>query len=407
MRQILKQGSWLFLALGLTRVISFLYIIFLAKALGVSNFGLYTVALAYFSIISSVADLGFNRFLVREVSKDKSKAPELLSNILLLRITLTAVLFAVFSIVLYSFDRDSIRVSLVLLGALALIPQSIALTFDAIFTAYQKLQFSAAGLFLSSLLTAVSGFYLVNKGYGTMGAVVALIIGQLIYAVFLFLVLKDTKISLSLVKTLVFKKALTGSLPYGLLGVLGLLYFRIDTVLLSYLKGSFETGVYGAGYKFLEAVIFIPAAFSAALFPALAKLHDKNEPEIKKLYFKSLRLMFIAGILIAAAYILVLPSIIKSFLPNYLQSINVIKILALSIPFMFIATPGVQILFSSEKYLKTVVFLSVLTLGFNVVLNLIFIPQFSFLAAAWITVASEILSFIIFFLLIKNKYLGR
>lgn len=405
MRNILRQSFWLFLSLGATRVISFLYIIFLARVLGVANFGLYTVALAYFSIISSVADLGFNRFLVREISIDKSKARELLSNILLLRLTLTAVLFAIFSLILYSIDRDSVRVSLTLLAALALIPQSIALTFDAIFTAFRKLQFSGIGLFLSSLFTALGGFYLVNRGYGPAGAVVGLIIGQLIYAVFLFIVLRDAKISFSLVKVSIFKKALKGSLPYGLLGVLGLLYFRIDAIILSYLKGSVETGLYGAGYKFLEAVVFIPAAFSAALFPALAKLHEDNKSEMKKIYFKSIRLMFIAGILIAAVYILILPVLIKMFLPGYMPAIDVIKILSFSIPFMFIATPGVQVLFSSEKYLKTVIGFSLFTVSFNIILNLVFIPQFSFIAAAWVTVASEVLSFFVFFIFIRRKVL--
>lgn len=405
MRNILKQSSYLFFVQILNRAVSFFYIIFLARVLGVSGFGLYSVALAYFAIISSVADLGFNRYLIREVSKDRSKASELLSNILALRVTLTTVLFAVFAVFLYLTDHDSIRVSLTLLAALALIPQSVALTFDAIFTAYQKLQFSAAAVFLTSVSTVVAGIYLLNNGYGAVGAVVALGVGQLIAAVFFLFALKDTKISLSSVKLSIFKNSLKGSLPYGLLGVLGLLYFRIDTVLLSYLKGSFETGVYGAGYKFLEAVVFIPASFSAALFPALTKLHDENKHELKRLYFKSLRLMFIAGILIAAAYILVLPVLINKFLPNYIQAIEVIKILAFAIPFMFIATPGVQVLFSSEKYLITVISFSFFTVAFNVILNLFFIPQYSFIAAAWITVASEVLSFFVFFLFIKRKVL--
>ena len=42
-----------------------------------------------------------------------------------------------------------------------------------------------------------------------------------------------------------------GSLPYGLLGILGLLYFRIDTILLSYLRGNFETEI-AAGTYILE-----------------------------------------------------------------------------------------------------------------------------------------------------------
>lgn len=391
-----------------TRIISFFYVIYLAKVLGVSQFGLFTAALAYFSIISAVSDLGFNRFLIREVAKDKSRAGELLSNILILRLTLSSILFSIFAIVLYLLDPNATRVSLTLLAVLAIIPQTAVFTFDAVFTAFQKLEYAGAGLFFSGLVTVLSGYYLVGRGFGVFGAVSALIIGQIFYAVLLFLLLfRNGNVSFSSVKLTVFKKAIIGSLPYGLLGVLGLLYFRIDALLLSYLRGSFETGIYGAGYKFLEAVVFIPGAFSAALFPALARLHDADAAEMKKLYFKSLKLMFFSGFLTALAYFLILPMLISLYLPNYLQSIKVIQILSFAIPFIFIAAPGVQVLFSSEKYLKSVIFFSILTVSFNIILNLIFIPKYGFLAAAWITVASEIISFVIFFLLIRSKYLGR
>lgn len=408
MGNILKQTSWLFFSQAATRVISFFYIIYLAKILGVADFGLYTVALAYFSIISSIADFGFNRFLIREVARDRSKTSELLSNIAMLRITLTAVFFAIFSLVLYFLDPDKMRVSLILLATLAILPQAIALTFDAIFVAIQKLQFSALSLFIASLSTALMGLLLVGNGFGPMGAVNALIFGQIVYVIVLMIFLYQHQgLVLAAINLTVIKKAISGSLPYGLLGVLGLLYFRIDAVLLSYMKGSFETGIYGVAYKFLEAVVFVPGAFSVALFPALARLHDKDKREISKLYFKSVKLMFLAGVFLFLTYILVLPQLIRLFLPNYLQAIEAIKILSFAIPFIFIATPGVQVLFSSEKYLKTVVLLSLSTLAFNVILNLIFIPRYGFVGAAWITVASEILSFIIFFLLIKIKILDK
>ena len=156
MQNILKQTSWLFAAQSLTRVIGFFYTVFLARVLGVSDFGLYTVALAYFAIISSVADLGFNRFLIREVAKDRGKASQLLWNISLLRLTLTSVLFAIFAVGLYILDADKMRVGLILLATLAILPQAIALTFDAIFVGMQKLQFSAISLFISSLVAGLS-----------------------------------------------------------------------------------------------------------------------------------------------------------------------------------------------------------------------------------------------------------
>lgn len=406
MRNILKQSSYVFFAQTLSRIISFFYIIYLARNLQVSGFGLYTVALAYFSIFSSFADFGLNRFLIRELARDKTKVSELLWNLGMLRLTLTSVLFAVFSAVLYILDPDKGRVSLILLAVVAVLPQSIAFTFDAIFVAIRKLQFSAAALFISSLTTALAGWYLVGKRYGPIGAVSALIIGQIIYAVVLIIFLyKYKKPIFSHVNLAIIKKILVGSLPYGLLGVLGLLYFRIDAILLSYLRGNFETGIYGAAYKFLEAITFIPSAFSMAIFPVLAKIHDSSPMELRKLYFKSLKIMLGIGMLALLGYIFILPEIIRYLLPNYVSSITAMMILSLSIPFMFIQVPAVSVLLSTDKFLKPVIFLSVLTLIFNLVANLVFIPRYGFIAASWITVLSEALSFGIFFIFIQRKVL--
>lgn len=408
MKNILKQSSWLFFAQTLNRGISFFYIIYLARTLGVSDFGLLTAALAYFSILSGVADFGFNRFLIREVAKDSSKASELLWNVVLLRLTLTSILFATFSIILYLLDPDKMRVSLVLLASVAILPQAIAFSFDAIFVAVRKLQFSAASLFISSLATALVGLYLVGNGFGPMGAVNALIIGQVVYAVILIIILyKNERLVLSVIHLTEIKKIIIGSLPYGLLSVLGLLYFRIDAILLSYMKGSFETGIYGAAYRFLEAVIFIPSAFSLALFPVLSRAHDASLRDVKKLYFKSFKIMLGLGLAVLLGYVLILPEIIKIVLPNYLPSVTAIKILSLSIPFMFIHVPAVTVLLSTDKYLKQVLILSVLALAFNILANLIFIPRFGFIAASWVTVASEVLSFTIFFKLVKVKILDK
>lgn len=404
MRAILKQSSWLFMAQAVARIISFFYIIFLARSLGVDDFGLYTVALAYFSIISAFADFGFNRFLIREVAKDKAAAPDLICNIVILRLAITSIFFAIFSLILYLFDPDKMRVSLTLLATLAILPQSVALTLDGVFIAIQKLKISGLTILFTGFSTAFLGFFLVSAGFGAFGGVNALLLGQMIYVGILIIVLRKNKIlKLTHVNKETIKKVILGSLPYGMLGVLGLLYFRIDTILLSYLRGSFETGIYSAGYKFLEAVTFIPAGFSAALFPVLSRLHIHDKDSIAKLYFKSLKVMLGFGIVTLLAFILILPTVIRVFLPNYISSISVVLILSLSIPFMFAHVPAVSVLFSTEKYLKKILTLSVITLLFNIVLNLILIPQYGFIGAAWVTLASEVLSFVLFFIFLRIR----
>lgn len=406
MKAILKQTSWLVLAQVLTRAVGFFYTIFLANSLGVSDFGVFTVGFAYFAIVSSIADFGFNRYLIREVAREESKSADLISNIVMMRLTSAAVFFAIFSAVLYFFDPDSFRVSIILLSTLAILPQSVAITLDGIFVGLRKLEVSSFALFTAGISTVGAGFILVSNGFGVIGAANALLLGQLMYVVILLIMIYKNRISiLSKVSFSTMKKIVVGSLPYGLLGVLGLVYFRIDTILLSYLRGSFETGIYGASYRFLEAANFVPASLFAALFPVFSKLDTSLN--IKKLYFKTLYILGMVGILVLLGYILILPPVIRYFLPSYVESIGAINILSLSIPFMFVQAVTVSILFSKELYLKQIIFLSVFLLIFNIIANLIFIPAYGFMAAAWITVISEILSFIVFFLFIKSKILNR
>lgn len=408
MQSIFKQASWLLFAQGTSRVIAFFYTLYLAKALGVLDFGLLTVALAYFSMLSAFSDFGFNRFLIREVARDKSQAPTLLCNISLTRLTLTSVLFAAFALLLYILDADKLRVSLVLLAILAVLPQTLAQTFDGIFVALQRLSVSALALATASMSTAIVGYFLVVSGFGPTGAVSALIVGQLVYLTMLGVFLVRTQcVHLVAVKLSTLKSIFIGSLPYGMLGILSLLYFRIDTLMLSYFRGSFETGLYGVSFRFLEAVVVIPAAFSAALFPVVAKLHDHNLKELRRLYFRTLWVMGFLGVVTLGGYLLVLPWLIERFLPGYVSAIPAVKVLALSIPFMFIHVPAVQVLLSTDKFLKSVVGLSFVTLGFNVLANLLFIPSFGLMAASWITTLSEILSFVVFFLLTKLQVLDR
>lgn len=397
---ILRNSSILIVAQAITRLISFIYTIFLARSLGVETFGLYSVAIAYFSLLAAVSDFGISRFLMREVALGKNVSL-ILTNVLILRLTTLSIISILFILILFVLDHSLARRSLSLLAIIAIIPHSIALTFDNILIAFQKVSKSAIGLLILNLATTILGVSLIILGYGAIGALIALILGYLIYSGFLFALLKpkfSLKISVNEIK-----KIISSSLPYGILAIMGLLYFKIDTILLSYLKGSFDTGIYAAAYKFLEALVFIPASLALVLFPILTKLHRDKE-EIKKIYFQIIKIMGFIGILAGVGFILFLPIIIKLFLPSYLLSINSLQILALSIPFLFIYVPLSQILLSDNKFLKLVILFSLIPLLFNISLNFIFIPQYGYLAASWITVVSDVVSLAITCLLIQKYY---
>lgn len=403
--KILKNSSYILFAQVITKIISFFYTIYLANILGVANFGLYYAALAYFSLVSSFADLGFNRFLIREGAKDEQKLQKYLGATILIRLLLNLVIFVGLVWLLMIFDNDPQRKYLSIWALLAVVPQSIALTFDAALVAKQNFKLSAIGLIGLSVLTTLFGFFLAGI-LGSLGAVYGLVLGQFCYCAILFIFILMSQIKPTLfINPAEIKLIIKGSVPYGILLVLGFIYFKIDGLMLVYLRGPTQTGIYGAAYKFLDAIVFVPSAIATALFPVIAQLEQNNYSKIKSIYISSLKLLGFLSIPVFLGYYFIAPLVIPWLLPQYLQSIDALKILSFTIPFMFLHVPAPLILMSFSKYLKPMIYLSIFTVSFNIVANLILIPQFGFTGAAYTTVISEALSFVVFFGLIYQKVL--
>ncbi len=408
-RFILKSSFWLLLSQVLVKGISFGYNIFLARNLSVEEFGLYSAALAYFSLVAALSDIGITRYLMRELSlhgHDSKKCGTLISTSLLSRVAFSALFFALFTYLLNIYDPDKLRSSLSSLAILAVLPQSVATALDAILIVFKKAKSAAIASFVFNLLIILIGVLFIQMGYGVAGIIVALIIASLLYSLMLVILTATTKIELlGAVGDPSFFIMLKGSLPYGVLAMMGLIYFKVDSLILSYLKGNYDTGIYSAAYRFLEAVVFIPSTIGLVLFPVLAKDANPSPSEIKKLFKQILIYMGLIGSITTVAFIFILPMIIEIALPRYIPSILVMQILSLAIPFMFIHIPLSQILLSSDRYLKQVILASLLPLLFNIVANFMLVPNYGYLAAAWVTVVSDIISLsVLTYLIHRNLF---
>lgn len=403
-KKIFADTGILLISQLISKSAAFFYTVFLAENLGVETFGLYTFAFSVFALISSISEFGISRYLIREVATEIKNPGLLLSQITFIRITFAIISICSFYLIGTIFNIGLEKVNITLLLLLGTIPQAIALTMDSLFIGLRKVIYSAVGLFSASISATFIGIFLLTSGYGIIGAISAMVISQLIYATILIVLFSRQnfrlvfKLDLDLVK-----KSLSGSLIYGLLGVLGLLYFRIDAILLSLIKGDYDTGLYGASYRFLEAILFIPSAVNAVSFPIFAKLHTQNPAGLKAFYYKSLKIMVLLSFIITISYLFILPAVINIFLPSYLPAIISIQILALTIPFMFAHVPAVLLLTSSDSYLKPVLYFSLITLSANIILNLLLIPEFGYVGSSIVTVFSEAISFIIFFVFLQLK----
>jgi O-antigen/teichoic acid export membrane protein len=407
LKYIFKNSSYLLISQFLVKVLAFGYAIFLAGNIGASDFGTYSAALSIFGLMSLFADLGINRVLTRDIARDPEKLGKLFSTALLLRAFSSALSFLGLTAFFYLTDPSNLRFSLTAIALLSLVPQSVALSIDAVLIAVKKASVSALGFFLFNMVSFITGALLIYLGFGVYGAMTAFLIGHIFYAIFFVLGLillkkiKFTPFDWGIAKTILVK-----SLPYGILSAIGFASFRFDTVILSFSRGGTETGIYSLAYRFLEAATIIPVAFGTILYPVFSEI-GKDAGKTRKLFQDSLFYGFSAGMILVLAYWSVLPWFLNTFFPESFRGASAaLKILSLSLPFIFMHIPLGQLLLSKEHLLKKMIAVYLFIFTVNLALMLYLIPLYGLLAAACITVFNEVLTFITFLIVVNKKVLN-
>lgn len=401
---IVKNSSYLLVSQFLVKAFAFAYAIFLAGNIGASDFGTYSAALSIFGLMSLFADLGINRVLTRDIARDESTLPKLFSTAILLRAFFSSVSFLALTLFFFYTDPSGLRFSLTSIALLSLVPQSIALSIDAVLIAIKRASLSALGFFLFNMVIFITGALLIFFGLGAYGAIIAFLIGNIFYSIFfVWALMRNKKIEFKPFDLNLAKSILIKSLPYGVLSAIGFASFRVDTVILSYTRGGIETGIYSLAYRFLEAATIIPVAFGTILYPLFSQ-HSEDRSKTSKLFNSSLLYGFFAGLLVSAVYWLFLPFFLNTFFPkSFAGSALALQILSLAIPFIFMHIPLGQLLLARESLLKQILLVYLFIFGTNLALMLYFIPKFGFIAAAWITVIAEATTFFSFLLYIRKK----
>ena len=173
------------------------------------------------------------------------------------------------------------------------------------------------------------------------------------------------------------------TLPFYAMHIFMEAYKRIDVVMLSFLKGDAHVGWYNAAAILVLRLAFLPSAISGAIFPVMTRLvADGKKQEAEDAYRKGLFILLLLACPISIGFYFFAETIILLIYDEgFSQAINVLRLLALTIPMTFLTFHMQNALFSfgKEKIVTKVIasytFLSVL-------LNLILIPKYGHVGAA-------------------------
>jgi len=194
--------------------------------------------------------------------------------------------------------------------------------------------------------------------------------------------------------TFQFKK----SLPFFFASILSLIYYQSDILMLSIIKGDEATAAYHVSFICLMAIYFLPSGlFQKFLLPRFHELANESIKNLKKIIVSNqLKILMISILVFLLTLILSKPLILFFFGIQYEESIKFLRILAIGIPFYYMAFLYGAYL-TTQNFLKKKIRYMYTTAILNIILNLVFIPLYGAMGASYSTIISVFcLSFLYF-----------
>jgi len=378
-----------------TKTLSLIFIIFVARYLGDIGFGKYSFVFAFLSFFTVFTTFGMNSLIIREVAKDKSKSSAFLVNSAVLKSFLSLASWSVIIILIAILKKGpEINLGIIIIG-LSLLPNSIVSSFKAVFSAYEKMEYNTLIDILFRTIIVGLGLSIIFYNLGLIPLFsVSLFTSILIFFVSIYIYNnKIGKIKIEIDYNIC-RYLLKTSYAFALTGVFVAIYHRIDTVMLSIMKGDATVGWYSAAYGLTESFLFIPAAISLAVFPVLSRLYAESRESFNLVYRNSFKLLLLFALPVGMGVTILAERIIPLiYKPEFNNSIIALRVLIWAAAFIFLNTIMSSMLYSANKQ-KVVAMITAGLVILNIGLNYLFIPRYSYVGASWTTVVTEMLAFI-------------
>ena len=394
--------------------ISFVLTFAMLRILGPADAGRYTYAMIVYGWFEILANFGLNTFLIREVSRHREDANHSFVNTTILRLMLVALgvpLLAGFVLIRQAAVSPPLDTrTLWALGLLyaGLLFSTISTGLTALFYGYEKAEVPAAVQTVSAFLTTTLGITALLLGGGIVGlAGVSVAVNAVTLAVLGTLAVRHFFTPRPTFSWPFQRAALRESFPLMLNHLFATLFFRVDVILLEALQGPRVVGWYRVVYTWVDAIMVIPSYFTLSLFPVMSRMGASDRPALKRTYLLAVKLMSLISMPTA-----IMTTVLAPFLVNVLGGAEYLPHGAIALQ-VFIWSVVIGWINSVTQYViialdrqRTLTIAFVVVLAFNAGANYYYIPQYSYVGAALITILSEFVLWGLFYVVVLSE-LGR
>ena len=394
-RRYAANSSWLIMQQVLQIGLNVLGTVLVARHLGPAQFGVLSYAIAVVTLCSYLGHVGLPGIVIREVVKDSERSSIILGTAFVLKVFgyLCGIgVVSVFVVVAVRSEQDT-PLMVLIVGA------------SLIFRAVEVIEYWFESRLQGKLVALAR---MVGGGLGFAYRLVMVIAGAsvVVLAWYNALLAAVTGVMLVILYTYKSGQRISGWRWNGAYGIsllrrgwlvfggalIGSLYLRMDQIMLHWLVGPEEVGVYAVSSSCANAIGVIPAGIVASVFPRLIALKERDSVRYERRLQQSFDVLLGSGIALSLGLWFLVGPLINTILgETYLRSGVILGIHVWATPFVFM-----RALIRRWIHLENALFLSVFLASIgtivNALSNFLLIPQFGGIGAAVATLISYAMS---------------
>ena len=394
--KVAQGGGTMLLASAFGNGLNYIFGIFVARALGPNQFGLYALGLTIFNTLSLIVPLGLDTAVVKFVSQqrglgEQDKARSTISQAVL--VTLLSGLLIGLGLALLSgwlstavYKNDAL-IPILLFFAAAIPMFSITTVLVSVAQAFHTIRQT---VFIKYLWEPIGRFIiaalLLWGGFGLHGVLAALL---LTYSVSVVVALRST----SQIADINFRRVppwvqgnlqalFSFCLPLIVSTFFGVIAPRSDLLILGYWTHSSDVGIYNAAFQTSAILALILGSFNTSFAPMIGRAFANQEwNTVKELYQAMCRWIFMFTVPLFISMVIFRQEILSVFGKEFVIGADCLVILAGGQLFNTIIGGANTILLMSGHSKK--VMLNTIVIGLSLVAaNWILIPRFGIMGAA-------------------------
>lgn len=407
LRNFSKNFIYQFLEYAIRFITGIFIGIYFAKYLGPETYGLYSYITAIIILFQMLAGFGIANLIIRELLENPEKRKEIMGTSFWLMQVNSIILISFLFIISGSVTENSNSQNMLLIISFVLIFQTFEIA-EVYFQSIERMRYGAIIRIIVNIIFSLLKLYMIFLNLEIIHFIYLLLFENifkfLLYYSFGFFIKMPFFLSAFSIKIL--KQLLLKAWPLIFVLFQSIILQKIDVFMIGRMDGYPSVGIYSISLIFYDVWITVPYIISISLFPNLIKSLSDNELFIKKFIFIT-RILFYMSFTVFILSIFFSEIFVYYFLgTDFIKSSEVIIIMLATACISSLASMTTRYLIAKKKE-KEVLYRATIMLVINIILNLILIPKYSILGAAYATLISFFVSYFLYDTLSYHKELIR